>query len=306
MTCRQILPVFLLLALISIVTTIGNGQSKVALGSAPGTLVDIGGHKLHIYCAGPAKARPVVVFEAGGGGSSKDWAAVQSLLSSQVRTCAYDRAGSGWSEAGPAPRTMRQEVFELHALLKAAKISSPFVLVGQSIGGLLVRLYTEQYGSKVAGIVLVDPTDESGMVFSLRASRWISLREGATGRTVPQPRRAGPPSTEYRPEDDYMAEEAQLLYLHRKDNSQPLGNRPLFVLAAGRRPPPPGMTEDTYRDLRRTRDEQVMALARLSRNSKFLRDPDSGHNLQVDNPQLVARAIGEVTEAIAKHSKLIP
>lgn len=103
-----------------------------------------------------------------------------------------------------------------------------------------------------------------------------------------------------------MAEEAQLLYLHRKDNSEPLGNRPLFVLAAGRRPPPPGMTEDTYRDLRRTRDEQVMALARLSRNSKFLRDPDSGHNLQVDNPQLVARAIGEVTEAIAKHSKLIP
>ena len=91
----------------------------------------------------------------------------------------------------PAPRTLKQEVFELHTLLKVAKISSPLVLVGQSIGALNVRLYTMKYGDKVAGIVLVDPTDESSMLFNLRANRWMKLRDQATGRTVPPERSSG-------------------------------------------------------------------------------------------------------------------
>src|SRR6185503_15971781 len=124
-------------------------QSRAPSGPAPGVLVDIGGHKLHIHCVGPTNAGPTVIFESGGGGYSRDWTRVRDLLPSQVRTCAYDRAGSGWSESGPAPRTMRQEAFELHALLEAAKVPGPFVLVGQSIGGLLVRLYTELYGNNV-------------------------------------------------------------------------------------------------------------------------------------------------------------
>ena len=167
-----------------------------------------------------------------------------------------------------------------------------------------MRLYTEQYGSEVVGIVLVDPTDESGTLFNLRANRWMKLREQATGRAVPSPRRTGPTSTGYRPEDDYLGEEAQQLYLHRKDNPEPFGDRPLFVLAAGKRPPPPGMTEATYKDLRRTRDEEVIALGHLSRDSKFIRDPDSGHNLHIDNPQLVARAVEEVIAAVTAHSTL--
>ena len=125
---------------------------------APGVLVDIGSHHLHIRCVGPAGKKPTVILEAGGGGFSDSWSSVQELLSSRVRSCAYDRAGSGWSEPGPAPRTMRQEVFELHALLKAAKISGPLVLVGQSIGSLLVRLYAGQYRREIVGMVLVDPT----------------------------------------------------------------------------------------------------------------------------------------------------
>src|SRR4051812_3226828 len=88
-------------------------------GPAPGVLVDIGGHKLHILCVGPSNRKPTVILEAGGGRSSSDWSKAQNLLSAEVRTCAYDRAGSGRSEPGPAPRTMKQEVFELHALLEA-------------------------------------------------------------------------------------------------------------------------------------------------------------------------------------------
>jgi pimeloyl-ACP methyl ester carboxylesterase len=266
--------------------------------SLPGVLVDIGGHKMHIHCVGPTNAALTVVFESGGGGSVKDWSRVRDLLPSQVRTCAYDRAGSGWSEAGPTPRTMRQEVFELHALLEATKIPGPLVLVGQSIGGLLVRLYTEKYGSNVVGVVLVDPTHESSVLGSVRYGGWVRLREkAAAGRVVPEPRREGKASSEYRPEDDYMAEEFQQMYLSRKANPQPLGVRPLIVLAAGKRPKPPGTSDEKWKELRQERDEQIQDLAHLSRNSKFILAPASSHAIHNDDPELVARAIKEVLEA---------
>lgn len=281
-------------------------QLNAAKGPAPGKLIDIGGHKLHINCVGPNDAKPPVIFEAGGGAFSKDWTAVQSILASSVRTCAYDRAGLGWSDPGPAPRTLRQEVFELHALLEATNISRPFVLVGQSIGALDVRLYTQEYGSDVAGVVLVDPADESSMLYSLNANRWMKLREQATGRPVPAPKAGGTPSAGYRPEDDYLGEEAQLLYLEREKNPTPFGDRPLFVIAAGKRPPPPGMTEDSYRDIRRAIDEDRLNAARLSRNSKFVLDPNSGHNIQLADPAIVARAVEEVVAAVTYHKELTP
>jgi pimeloyl-ACP methyl ester carboxylesterase len=275
-------------------------------GPPPGVLVDIGGHKLHLRCVGPAGEGPTVVLEAGGGGSSSSWAAVQELLSTRVRSCAYDRAGLGWSEPGPAPRTMRQEVFELHALLRAAGVPGPFVLVGQSIGGLLVRLYTEQYDSDVAGMVLVDPTHENDMLYNLRVGRWVHLRELATGRPIPEPVREGRPSTQYNPADDYQAEEFQQIFLSRKADPQPLGNRPLIVLAAGKRPPPPGTPEEFWKKLRQEKDEQKVDLTHLSRNSNFVLDPASGHDIEIDNPQLVAHAIEEVVEAVSTGVRLVP
>src|SRR5262249_4244708 len=230
----------------------------------------VGGHKLHLRCIGPPDAKPIVILEAGGGGFSNGWTTVQDLLSSRVRTCAYDRAGSGWSEPGPGPRTMRQEVFELHALLEAAKVPGPFVLVGQSIGGLLVRLYTERYGRDVVGVVLVDPTHESDVLGSVRYGGWGRLRGKAAGRPVAEPRLEGKASTQYNPEDDYLAEELQQIYLSRRANPEPLGKRPLIVLAAGKRPAPPGTPEDQWVQLRVEKDGQKIDLSRLSSNSKFV------------------------------------
>jgi pimeloyl-ACP methyl ester carboxylesterase len=297
----------LALELTLIVTAMGHAQQAgTPPAPPPGVLIDIGNHKLHLHCRGPQDARPTVILEAGGGGFSTSWSLVQNLLSLRVRTCAYDRAGSGWSEPGPAPRTMRQEVFELHALLEAAKVPGPFVLVGHSIGGLLVRLYAEQYDTDVVGIVLVDPTHESDVLGSVRYGGWVRLREKATGRAVPEPRREGKPSTQYNPDDDYLAEELQQIYLSRKANPESLGNRPLLVLAAGRRPPPPGTSEDLWTQLRVEKDGLKIDLSRLSSNSKFVLDPSSGHQIQTDNPELVARAIEEVVEAVAKGTRLGP
>lgn len=278
------------------------------VGEPPGVLIDVGGHKLHLHCVGPTGRKPVVILEAGGGAYSSVWAPVQAVLASRVRTCAYDRAGLGWSEPGPTPRTMRQEVFELHDLLEAARIPGPYVLVGHSVGGILARLYTSQYGRDVAGIVLAAATHESARL-GVIGKGWVRVREQATGRPVPEPRRemnlaqstprpAGPP-------EDYFAEEFQLLYLARLASREPLGDRPLIVLAPTRQdPPPPGTPDQLWAELRVEKDDQAMGLVLLSRNSRLVRDPASGHQIQVDNPQLVARAIEEVVDAIVNGTRI--
>lgn len=301
--CRSFIMI-LTLSLVSGMICLNRAQSKASLGPPPGTLISVGGHRMHIRCVGPLDAKPTVIFEAGGGGSSKDWRAVQDLTASHIRSCAYDRAGLGWSEPGPAPRTMRQEALELHVLLKTAKIRGPFVLVGQSVGGLLARLYTEVYGKEVVGVVLVDSADENTKVYNVNVKRWVTFRELAVGRPVPAPHLNGPPSMGYKPEDDYQAEEAQLLYLHRQANPQPLGSRPLIVLSAAKRERPPGMSDADYENLERAREGEVRDQTTLSRNAKLMIAPEGGHNLQVDNPGFVASAIEQEILAVANHTKL--
>lgn len=275
-------------------------------GPAPGQRIDVGAHKMHIHCVGPANGRPTVILEAGGGAYSSDWSRVQSILSPDIRACAYDRAGLGWSEPGPAPRTMKQEVFELHLLLDAAGMHGPYVLVGHSIGGLLVRLYTAQYSEEVVGVVLVDPAHENDMFGSLRYGGWVRLREKALARAVPEPRREGKPATQYNPDDDYSAEEFQQLYLARKTNPVPFGDRPLIVLAAGKRPAPPGTSDELWAQMRIEKDGLRVDLSRLSNNSKFVLDPLSTHAIHLDDPQLVARSIKDVLTAVSTGARLAP
>jgi hypothetical protein len=109
------------------------------------------------------------------------------------------------------------------------------------------------------------------------------------------------------PAQDYLAEEFQQIYLSRKANPEALGDRPLIVVVPTRPDrPPPGTSDDLWNELRLEKGDQAMGLVLLSRNSKLVRDPLSGHNIQVDNPQLVARAIEGVVDAAVKGSKLDP
>lgn len=120
----------------------------------PGQMVDVGGHRLHINCKGTGS--PVVVIDAGLGDWSTSWGFVQPQVAKITRVCAYDRAGMGWSEPGPLPRDAAQFAKELHALLHNANIPGPYILVGHSLGGLPVRVFTHDYPSEVAGVVLID------------------------------------------------------------------------------------------------------------------------------------------------------
>ena len=129
--------------------------------SAPGQLVDVGGHKLHIVCRGEKTAgQPTVILEAGAGAWSIHWHAIQRQAAQLARVCAYDRAGFGWSDAGPPPRDGERIVAELHALLAGSGESGPYLLVGASRGGQYIRLYRDAYPEEVMGLVLVDAEPE--------------------------------------------------------------------------------------------------------------------------------------------------
>ena len=120
----------------------------------PGQLVDVGGYRLHIHCTGSGS--PTVVIDAGHGDSSASWSWVQAEVARTTRVCIYDRAGMGWSEASPYPRTARQFAKELHTLLANANEPGPYVLAGHSLGGYTVRVYAHDYPEEVSGLVLID------------------------------------------------------------------------------------------------------------------------------------------------------
>jgi pimeloyl-ACP methyl ester carboxylesterase len=123
----------------------------------PGLLVDVGGYRLHLYCTGEDQPGvPTVVLETMGQGSLVNWAWVQPELSKQTRVCSYDRAGFGWSDASPHPHSLQAVVRDLHSLLTRAGIAGPYVLVGHSQGGVIVRQYAADHPTDVAGIVQVD------------------------------------------------------------------------------------------------------------------------------------------------------
>src|SRR5437870_790334 len=144
-------------------TAAAQNESTPAPLPPPGRLVDVGGWRIHINCTGEARvSQPTVILESGIGDFSVEWSLVQAGVAKFARVCSYDRAGDGWSELGPYPRTMRQIVYELHALLEKAGVKPPLVLVGHSYAGWLVRLYASIYPADVAGMVLIEPgTDDS-------------------------------------------------------------------------------------------------------------------------------------------------
>jgi pimeloyl-ACP methyl ester carboxylesterase len=261
-------------------------------------LETIGNHKLFISVNGSPDAKFTVVFESGAGGGARDWRKVISMLPRGIRTVAYDRAGEGKSEKGPMPQTMAQNVFELHELLKVAKIKGPIILVGQSIGGLVVRLYAERYGKNVVGLVLVDPTHESSVLGSMKYGGWVRLREKAMGKTIPKPQIKDSVSPGYDETADYMAEEFQKMYLSSTKNPQELGSRPVIILGAEIRPQPPGTPDEQWKELRTERDKQIQDLTILSSNSKFILDPKSRHDIQSDNPEIVAKSIQMVIDSV--------
>jgi pimeloyl-ACP methyl ester carboxylesterase len=298
----------LLVAWVALPITSLPGQNRPA-GPPPGVLVDVGGYRLHLVCAGtPVASGPTVILDAGAGGYSAAWSAVQRLVPG-IRSCAYDRAGWGWSDPGPGPRTITQETTELEMLLRRAGVKAPFVLVGHSYGGLLVRRYAATHPNEIAGVVLVDPAHEDSRLFYTRQGGWLRVREQGRGRAVPAPRTLAPGDATvsfYDPDRDFWSEEFQAFHDARVANPRMLGTLPVRILAGDKEPPPPGTAPELWEQLRAERREQLDGLITLSASARVIRDPTSGHDIPASNPALIAACIAEVVNAATGTRTMAP
>jgi pimeloyl-ACP methyl ester carboxylesterase len=131
----------------------------------PGRLIPINGNRIHVLERGRG---PSVILESGIAGTSLSWTLVRDKVAAHASVFSYDRAGLGWSDAPDKPRTLTNVVDDLHRLLDAAALPQPYVLVGHSYGGLIVRQFANAYPGEVAGLVLVDPVD---------CSEWLPLSD---------------------------------------------------------------------------------------------------------------------------------
>lgn len=298
----------------------------------PGKLVDVGGRRLHINCTG--KGTPTVVMEAGAGDFSFDWSLVQPLIARFTRVCTYDRAGYAWSDAGPMPRSMQQIVMELHTGLRKLGVKFPYLLVGHSLGGLIVRVYASQYPTEVAGMVLIDSSHEDNQI--LLNNKLVLLRELSRGRAIPPvqlkiptPLGSSPPAVGHpssivskveAPYDKLTPEIQQVrLWAVNQPNYSDARRSEFDYLAEevarihidrSKREYRLGDTPLIVLTRGKNADEghqKLQAdLVRLSRDSKQIVAQKSGHHIQLDEPELVTDAIRQVVDATRHRAKLTP
>lgn len=279
----------------------------------PGKLIKVGKHRLHINCLGNASDKPTVIIDAGLGSFSLEWNHMQAHLISELRTCSYDRAGYGWSDPGPFPRTTETIVNELRVLLKKADIPPPYILIGHSFGGYNMMYFTKVHPEEVKGLILVDsshPDQTAWMptVFPTSAS--------ARGRTrfVSSPKLPKNYPYEQRILGFHLMNatkarnalrfESMNFEISAKQVMQlgPMPDVPLIVLTRG---------EQAWPDTREGKDRENLwsrlqsDLARMAPHSQHVYADYSGHYIHLDQPLLVEKAIRSVLKGECIMEKVI-
>ena len=285
----------------------------------PGQLVDVGGYKMHIDCTG--QGTPTVILDSGLGDSYISWNKVQPQIAQFTRVCSYDRAGLGYSDSSPRPRTSKDIAEELHTLLHNVGISPPYILVGHSMGGYDVRLYTSLYRSEIAGMVLVDashPEQQKRFPAALNDldASWVREQEFLEFTTpLGIPRLLGfcAHDVEARAAECnfHSAREAVAEMKAFPESAAQtaatgsLGNLPLAVLSHDPNKPQPDLPEDLVKPTSDAWQQMQEELSHLSSRGTRVVAKNSGHYIQLDRPELVIKAVREVVEQ-ARQAQSMP
>jgi pimeloyl-ACP methyl ester carboxylesterase len=304
--------------------------------AAPGQLVDIGGRRINMHCAGTGT--PTVILMAGLFSWSLVWYKTQPVIAQKTRVCTFDRASYGFSDPAPRPQILPEVVDDLHAALKAGSIPGPYVLVGHSLGGVEVRLYAQRWPKEVVGMVLVDSSPAGEMLLEVNLPDYDEAegREryatdmlhcallAAHGPLEPsRPEYKDCTSVAALPSDtpaafrkiwpqfftaDYFADKVSLmssLYTHRYDSVDHLrlGAMPLVVLTTKNTwgDTPAGIRfAETFLKFWLAQHE---ALAHLSSRGihRFIKGSD--HEIQLEKPQAVIDAVDNVLSQLRVGAK---
>jgi pimeloyl-ACP methyl ester carboxylesterase len=276
----------------------------------PGQLVDVAGYKMHLDCVG--QGSPTVILDAGLGDSFISWNKVQPEIAEFAGVCSYDRAGIGYSDPSPRPRTSKDFAQELHILLHNAGVPPPYLLVGHSMGGFDVRLYASFYPSTVAGEVLVDsshPEQQKRLPPAINDLDATWLREQEFFEfTMPfgMPRLLGfcgndavvrAVDCNFHSAREGVAELKAISESAAQTGATgSLGDLPLVVLSHDPNTPQLDLPEDLVKPTNEAWEQMQEELTHLSTRSKHVIAKNSGHYIQLDRPDVVIEAVRSLVE----------
>ena len=242
--------------------------------------VDAGGHRVRVLKAG--SGGPTVVFEAGAGSSLENWVRVQHCVAEFASTIAYDRAGNGTSPRGPTPRDGRQIATELQTILRNANAAPPYVLVGHSLGGPYIRVFAGMYPDEVAGMVLVDPTQEDLVAWAKERQPKYETRES-------------------RPWDEVDC--APLTFKQAKESQTPPGVPVVLISGIGPREVPGFAPADMKKEVLKDQLELYPVKLKFHREwveripgGRVIATEKSGHGIPLEEPELIVAAIRQIME----------
>ena len=282
-------------------TTAPSAAVPVGVGSAPAPSsdrsddlladLDVGGRTMHILCVGPSDpGRPTVIFESGLGGDAGQWSDVLHELGGSVRACSYDRAGVGQSGPATIGRTTRDQVADLRALLTAADVEPPYLLVGFSLGGWNVMVHEDAHPDDVMGAVMVDvrPPEAS--------ARWLEALPAESATESDAIKMARAESTTFETDPTLNPEGLRLRdSATEAQESDGFGDKPLIVLAASNTA---GISAGFEPELGATLEqiwwELQEELASRSSKGRLVKVDHTEHEIPVERPDAVAEAIREV------------
>jgi len=276
-------------------------RKDLASTPPPGQLVDIGGYRLHLWCTGDGA--PAVILDTGLGGSTPDWGFVQPDVARFTRVCSYDRAGMGYSDPGPSPRTARRIASELAELLARSGIGGPVVLVGASIAGFDVRVFASDHPDRAAGLVLVDASHEDQahevprmarlvpLLSTIGVLRLFGISFGQRVESLAPSVRQFARATSFRAAG-YQAAADEIIHI-RESASEVRSSRrkltiPVLVVTGGRG------ADENWRQLQRDQ-------ASLSERGCLMIAEQSGHVVPIDQPEVIVDAIRIVVETARDH-----